>query len=131
MPVTSKSHRPLSSGLRITSRNPSGVPSLALGEERDVSHDWSAPDANAEMYQGFLVTRNRVGVNMAWIPLVEGSDIQQLRHNTQRRWVATPEAETWSVWTATGNTRTVGLETEIEEQRTSSCGRTQTRWLPE
>ena len=36
MPVTSKSHRPLSSGLRITSRNPSGVPSLALGEEREV-----------------------------------------------------------------------------------------------
>ena len=96
MPGIRSYHRPLMSGVLVHS---SGIPvggggtltGLATRNSDDqkvlatnlhvMSHDWSAPDANAEMYQGFLVTRNRVGVNMAWIPLVEGSDIQQLRQH--------------------------------------------------
>ena len=42
----------------------------------------------------------------------------------------TQAPETWGPWTATGRERWNGLETEYEEERTSSRGRTQTRWVP-
>ena len=42
----------------------------------------------------------------------------------------TQAPETWGPWTATGRERWNGLETEYKEERTSSRGRTQTRWVP-
>ena len=45
----------------------------------------------------------------------------------QTRWVSDPEPETWGPWTDTGNTADLGATKE--QERTSSCGNRETKWV--